>query len=208
VADHRSSNLPTRLRPNSFPLIHLKLYLDRDSTDVATCFLIASHQPACPVYPKSPRVRRTLSPYSSASMLQLFPFLFTLPAPTLSGSAAEGNSLPVVLKNRRSFFSCTYELPILQAFCFDIHALDGGCRGYRSMSLLSDFDHFHSSLLFSSSCALFSATAVSQPFAYQPPPHSFHRHGGCTPSRVPSDGKQTDLAASGRVERGFTQRAN
>ena len=32
------------------------------------------------------------------------------------------------------------------------------------------------------SYALFSATAVSQPFAYQSLPHSFHRDGGCTPS--------------------------
>jgi hypothetical protein len=34
------------------------------------------------------------------------------------------------LDHPRSFFSCTYELPILQSLCFDIHASDGGCRGY------------------------------------------------------------------------------
>jgi hypothetical protein len=45
----------------------------------------------------------------------------------------------------------------------------------------------HSSLFFSEDCALFSATAVSQPFAYQSFPHSFHRDGGCTPSRYISD---------------------
>jgi hypothetical protein len=39
----------------------------------------------------------------------------------------------------------------------------------------------HSSLFFSEDSALFSATAVSQPFAYQSFPHSFHHHGGCTP---------------------------
>ena len=30
-------------------------------------------------------------------------------------------------RHPRSFFSCTYELPILQTFCFDIHASNGGC---------------------------------------------------------------------------------
>jgi hypothetical protein len=45
----------------------------------------------------------------------------------------------------------------------------------------------HSSLFFSEDCALFSATAVSQPFAYQSFPHSFHRDGRCTPSRCISD---------------------
>src|ERR1700682_5912403 len=44
----------------------------------------------------------------------------------------------------------------------------------------------HSGPFFSMSCTLFSATAVSQPFAYQSFPHSFHRNGGCTPlSRAP-----------------------
>jgi hypothetical protein len=45
----------------------------------------------------------------------------------------------------------------------------------------------HSSLFFSEDCALFPATAVSQPFVYQSFPHSFHHHGGCTPSRCISD---------------------
>src|SRR5207245_11736028 len=39
----------------------------------------------------------------------------------------------------------------------------------------------HSSLFFSEDCALFSATALSQPLAYQTLPHSFHPDGGCTP---------------------------
>src|SRR5712692_241305 len=39
-----------------------------------------------------------------------------------------------------------------------------------------------SSLFFSGDCALFPATAVSQTFYYQFLAHSFHRHGGCTPS--------------------------
>jgi hypothetical protein len=42
---------------------------------------------------------------------------------------------------------------------------------------------FPVSPLCSYSSALFSATAVSQPFAYQSLPHSFHHHGGYTPSR-------------------------
>ena len=29
-------------------------------------------------------------------------------------------------RHPRSFYSCTYELPILQTFCFDIHASNGG----------------------------------------------------------------------------------
>jgi hypothetical protein len=44
----------------------------------------------------------------------------------------------------------------------------------------------HSSLFFSEDYALFSATGVPQPFAYQSLPHSFHCDGGCTrctPSR-------------------------
>lgn len=36
-------------------------------------------------------------------------------------------------QGRRPFLSCTYELPISQAFCFDIHASDGGCRGCTSV---------------------------------------------------------------------------
>src|SRR5713226_8471688 len=42
----------------------------------------------------------------------------------------------------------------------------------------------HSSLFFSEDCALFSATALSQPLAYQILPHSFHRDGGCIPYRL------------------------
>jgi len=44
----------------------------------------------------------------------------------------------------------------------------------------------HSGLSFSMSCTLLSATATSQPFAYQSLRNSFHRHGGCTPSRTHS----------------------
>src|SRR6266478_5201007 len=39
----------------------------------------------------------------------------------------------------------------------------------------------HSSLFFSEICSLFSVTALSQPFVYQPLRHSFHHGGGCTP---------------------------
>src|SRR5712692_12035471 len=42
----------------------------------------------------------------------------------------------------------------------------------------------HSSLFFSGNCALFFTTAVSQPFAYQTLPHSFHHNRGCTPPRT------------------------
>jgi len=40
----------------------------------------------------------------------------------------------------------------------------------------------HSSLFLSEACALFSVTAVSQPFVYQSLRHSFHRDGGAHPS--------------------------
>src|SRR6266850_2509731 len=40
----------------------------------------------------------------------------------------------------------------------------------------------HSNLFFSEVCALFSLTAVSQPFVYQLLQHSFHRDGGSHPS--------------------------
>src|SRR6266478_1313335 len=60
------------------------------------------------------------------------------------------SSLP---KNRRSFFSCTYKLPILYPLCFDIHASDGGCtppptqsfiplRSWHSQSWLCDSADF------------------------------------------------------------------
>jgi 23S rRNA pseudouridine1911/1915/1917 synthase len=74
-------------------------------------------------------------------------------------------------------------MPFPQVLSFDIHANCRGCRKNGSKSNLSNFDHFDSSLLFSSPCALFSATAVSQPLTYQSVPHSFRRDGGCTPSR-------------------------
>src|SRR5438093_437777 len=39
-----------------------------------------------------------------------------------SGTPASSSS-----KNRLSFFSGTYELPIFYLLCFDIHVSDGGC---------------------------------------------------------------------------------
>jgi hypothetical protein len=39
----------------------------------------------------------------------------------------------------------------------------------------------HPSLFFSSDCTLSSTTAISQPFANQSLPHTFHRDGGYTP---------------------------
>src|SRR5882672_526263 len=46
-----------------------------------------------------------------------------------SGTRASSSS-----KNRRSFFSCTYELPIFYLLCFDIHASDGGCTPHPTHS--------------------------------------------------------------------------
>ncbi len=64
------------------------------------------------------------------------------------GGGPEGNCTPGISQNRCSFFSCSYKLPsfssrrtaslfscayklpISQALCFDIHASDGGCRGW------------------------------------------------------------------------------
>ena len=51
-------NLLTRFGPISFPLIHLKLYLDRDGTYVVTYSLIVSHRPA----------HSLLHPHSSVSV--------------------------------------------------------------------------------------------------------------------------------------------
>ena len=48
---------------------------------------------------------------------QLFPFWNSAPS--------AHHRLP------RSFFSCTYKLPLAQLLSFDIHASDGGCRGCR-----------------------------------------------------------------------------
>src|SRR6266849_1414167 len=45
--------------------------------------------------------------------------------------------------------------------------------------LLSGLQHLTSCL--SASYALFSLTAIFQPFSFQSLPHSFHRDGGCTP---------------------------
>jgi len=46
--------------------------------------------------------------------------------------------------------------------------------------LFSGLQHLTSCL--SASCALFSLTAIFQPFSFQSLPHSFHPDGGCTPS--------------------------
>ena len=46
--------------------------------------------------------------------------------------------------------------------------------------LVSGRQHLTSCL--SASYALFSLTAIFQPFSFQSLPHSFHRDGGCTPS--------------------------
>src|SRR6266849_1907104 len=46
--------------------------------------------------------------------------------------------------------------------------------------LLSGLQHLTSCL--SASYALFSLTAIFQPFSFQSLPHSFHPDGGCTPS--------------------------
>src|SRR5882724_1828400 len=39
-------------------------------------------------------------------------------------------------RHPRSFFSCTYELPILYTFCFDIHAYNGGCTPFLAVSIV------------------------------------------------------------------------
>jgi hypothetical protein len=52
-----------------------------------------------------------------------------------------------------------------------------------SLSVVS-LAQFSASLYFPKRCALFSATAVPQLFAYQSLPHSFRRDGGCTPPRL------------------------
>ena len=41
---------------------------------------------------------------------------------------------PLSSQKTAPLFSCAYELPFLQVLSFDIHASDGGCRGYPSFS--------------------------------------------------------------------------
>jgi hypothetical protein len=65
------------------------------------------------------RTPKSHSPCASRRSLRILP-TFNLQLSTLNR-----------LFPRRSLFlfSYTYELPILQPLCFDIHASDGGCRG-------------------------------------------------------------------------------
>src|SRR5713101_6268835 len=58
-------------------------------------------------------------------------------------------------------------------------------------SLFSGLQHLTSCL--SASYALFSLTAIFQPFSFQSLPHSFHPDGGCTPSLSPFAGCFTPI---------------
>src|SRR6266849_10837088 len=67
--------------------------------------------------------------------------------------------------------------------------------------LFSGLQHLTSCL--SASYALFSLTAIFQPFSFQSLPHSFHRDGGCTPSLLSSKLGSSDLRTVQRVSELF-----
>src|SRR5260370_39567209 len=111
-----------------------------------------------------------------------------------------GPHLNLIAEKIAPFFSSTYVEPILQPFCFHIHACNGGCtpllnvrtfksanrsssavverrsRSGRHVSACSDL-----SPLFSDSCALFCAflhSAKTQLFSFQAIPHSLPKIPG------------------------------
>src|SRR5712664_4631140 len=96
-----------------------------------------------------------------------------------------GSHLALIPEKIGPFFSCTYVEPILQPFCFQIHACNGGVYPPGSPSLKRDPLVPKSrplSPFFSNSCALFCAFLHSsriQPFSFQAFPHSLRKTGGC-----------------------------
>src|SRR5882672_181343 len=69
---------------------------------------------------------------SDSSALFHFPYPVSPVFATHTKTAGCVPTIPILeLSDPRSFLSCTYELLISQALCFDIHASDGGCGGYR-----------------------------------------------------------------------------
>jgi len=96
-----------------------------------------------------------------------------------------GSHLAVIPEKIGLFFSCTYVEPILQPFCFQIHACHGGGvppSGSPSLERDPRVPKSHPlSPFFSSSCALFCAFLHSsriQPFSFQAFRHSLRKTGG------------------------------
>ncbi len=97
-----------------------------------------------------------------------------------------GSHLAVIPEKIGLFFSCTYVEPILQPFCFQIHACHGGGvppSGSPSLERDPLVPKSHPlSPFFSSFCALFCVFLHSskiQPFSFQAFPHSLRKTGGC-----------------------------
>src|SRR5258708_10571587 len=97
-----------------------------------------------------------------------------------------GSHLAVIPEKIGLFFSCTYVEPILQPFCFQIHACHGGGvppSGSPSLERDPRVPKSHPlSPFFSSSCALFCAFLHSsriQPFSFHAFRHSLRKTGGC-----------------------------
>jgi hypothetical protein len=108
----------------------------------------------------------------------------------LSGLLVTNHQSPVTI-----VFSTTYELPILQPLCFDIHASDGGCTPPPNLSTFkcfnlqtfNDLSSFfsHSSELFCTFLHLRKTQLVS----FQAIPNSFTKTpgvGALLPPRAPS----------------------
>src|SRR5229473_5748531 len=96
-----------------------------------------------------------------------------------------GSHLAVIPEKIGLFFSCTYVEPILQPFCFQIHACHGGGvppSGSPSLERDPLVPRSHPlSPFLSYSCALFCVflhSSKTQPFSFQAFPHSLRKTGG------------------------------
>src|SRR5712664_471366 len=95
------------------------------TTPLTPFFATHTQSPLCVA--KCPFVTPFLS---DASALFHFPYPVSPVFATHTKTAGCVPTIPnLELSDSRSFFSCTYELPIFYPLCFDIHASDGGCRG-------------------------------------------------------------------------------
>ena len=81
-------------------------------------------------------------------------------------------------RHPRSFFSCTYELPILQTFCFDIHASNGGCTPFLAVSIIRPAFSTRISFCFHLLAHSFAVTKNSTRL-FSSVPHSLHKTHGC-----------------------------
>src|SRR6266849_4618720 len=141
------------IQPESLPNPHLRLCSNEKSISVSPLF--ATHRSRSQIIENPLTLSPLLATHTDFSPVSPVFATHTKTAGVYTNNSHSGTRASSLPKNRRSFFSCTYKLPILHPLCFDIHASDAGCT---------------SSLFFN--CQL-SATAWENPMPEMSRPKNF-----------------------------------